>query len=76
MPTGDVRKTGKGAMSKGPEILPASSSLDSFENRMSGFCRALFKFGASNVSGFGRIPRGAVQTGPLLRELLGNCPEG
>ena len=48
MPMGDVRKTGKGAVSKGPAILPASSSLDSFENRMSGFCRALFKFGASN----------------------------
>ena len=48
MPTGDVRKTGKGAVSKGPAILPASSSLDSFENRMSGFYRALFKLGASN----------------------------
>ena len=48
MPTGGCTKTGKGVVSKGPAILPASSSLDSFENRMSGFCRALFKLGASN----------------------------
>ena len=34
---GDVRKTGKGAVSKGPSILPCSSSLDSFENRIPDF---------------------------------------
>ena len=48
MPTGDVRKTGKGAVSKSPAILLASSSLDTFENRISGFCSALLKLRASN----------------------------
>ena len=45
MPTGEVRKLGEVAVWKGPDpaILRASSSLDSFENRMSQFCRALFK---------------------------------
>ena len=45
MPTDEVRKLGEVAVWKGPDpaILPASSSLDSFENRMSRFCRALFK---------------------------------
>ena len=45
---GGVRKTGKGAVAKGPAILPASSSLDSFKKRVSGVCSALFKLGASN----------------------------
>ena len=45
MPTGEVRKLGEVAVWKGPDpaILRASSSLHSFENRMSQFCRALFK---------------------------------
>ena len=45
---GGVRKTGKGAVAKGPAIPPASSSLDSVENRVSGVCSALVKLGASN----------------------------
>ena len=45
MPTGEVRKLGEVAVwkSSDPAILPASSSSDSFENRMSRFYRALFK---------------------------------
>ena len=51
--TSEVRKLGEVAVWKGPDpailsILPASCSLDSFENRMSGLCRALFKKGDSN----------------------------
>ena len=47
MPTGEVRKLGEVAVWKGPDpaILRASSSLDSFENRMSQFCRALLNKG-------------------------------
>ena len=48
MPTGYVRNTGNSAVSKDPAILPSSCSLDSFEYRISGFCSALFKLGASN----------------------------
>ena len=48
MPTGYVRNTGNSAVSKDPTILPSSCSLDSFEYRISGFCSALFKLGASN----------------------------
>ena len=48
MPTGYVRNTGNSAVSKDPAILPSSSSLDSFKYRISGFCSALFKLGASN----------------------------
>ena len=82
MATGEVRKLREVAAWKGPAILPASSSLDSFENRISGFCSALFKYGDSNkvwsllenrwlniTFGFGRSPQGAVQTVPFLRFL-------
>ena len=82
MVTGEVRKLREAAVWKGPAILPASSPLDSFENRISGFCSALFKYGAQmnvwsllenrwlNITfGFGRSSQGAVQTVPFLRFL-------
>ena len=86
--TSEVRKLGEVAVWKGPDpailpILPASCSLDSFENRMSGLYRALFKKGDSNevispmklnrkplikyCSVWSQFALGTVQTVPFLR---------
>lgn len=47
MPTGEVRKLGKGGASKGPTTLPASISFFNFANATSGLRSALCKLGDS-----------------------------